>query len=86
MKKGCTGECLTPKEKRELMGRYVTNQKVKHDIDYRLEQMASLEATLGIDSTKSEISKIRKKQDVLLKQIKDIDPVKYKSLAPLHIN
>lgn len=86
MKKGCTGECLTPKEKRELMGRYMTNQKVKHNIDHRLEQMASLESTLGIDSTKSEISKIRKLQDKLLLEIKDIDPIKYKSLAPLHLD
>ena len=79
-------ETLTQKEKRELMGRYVTNQKVQHDIDTKLMAIASLECTLGIDSTQAEVKKVKKEQNKILLEIKKLDPVKYKRLVPQDLN
>ena len=79
-------ESLTQKEKRELIGRYVTNQKVQHDIDTMLESIASLECTLGIDSSQKEINYVKKEQKRILLEIKKLDPIKYKRLVDADIS
>lgn len=72
----------TQKEKRELLGRYLTNKKIKISIDKLLRQMATLESTLGNDSTKKDVTTIRKEQKQILNKIKKLDPIKAKRIYP----
>ena len=46
---------LNRNEKRELLGTYHTNKKIKNQIDNLMHQMAIIECNLGIDSTLKEI-------------------------------
>lgn len=69
------------KDIRDNYGKYFTNKQVKNIIDKRLHEMAALESTLGIDSTDKERRKVRVRQSVLLKEIKEIDEVTFKRLS-----
>lgn len=69
------------KDIRDNYGKYFTNKQVKNIIDKRLHEMAALESTLGIDSTDKERQKVRKRQSVLLKEIKEIDEITFKRLS-----
>lgn len=69
------------KDIRDNYGKYFTNKQVKNIIDKRLHEMAALESTLGIDSTDKERQKVRVRQSVLLKEIKEIDEVTFKRLS-----
>lgn len=69
------------KDIRDNYGKYFTNKQVKDIIDKRLHEMAALESTLGIDSTDKERQKVRKRQSMLLKEIKEIDEVTFKRLS-----
>ena len=69
------------KDIRDNYGKYFTNKQVKDIIDRRLHEMAALESTLGIDSTDKERDKVRNRQSVLLKEIKEIDEVTFKRLS-----
>ena len=69
------------KDIRDNYGKYFTNKQVKDIIDKRLHEMAALESTLGIDSTDKERQKVRNRQSVLLKEIKEIDEVTFKRLS-----
>tara|TARA_R100000278_G_scaffold58742_1_gene48230 strand:+ start:354 stop:638 length:285 start_codon:yes stop_codon:yes gene_type:complete len=69
------------KDIRDNYGKYFTNKQVKDIIDKRLHEMAALESTLGIDSTDKERNKVRNRQSVLLKEIKEIDEVTFKRLS-----
>lgn len=69
------------KDIRDNYGKYFTNKQVKDIVDKRLHEMAALESTLGSDSTDSEKAKVRERQDVLLKEIKEIDEVTFKRLS-----
>jgi ribosomal protein S2 len=58
----------------EHLSRYYTNKSIRERIDKLLEKHSSLEATLGTDSTRKEISNVTRQQVELEKKIKEIDP------------
>lgn len=64
----------------EHLSRYYTNNSIRERIDKLLEKHASLEATLGIDSTRKEISKVTREQVELEKKIKEIDSEYWESV------
>lgn len=55
------------------LSKYYTNKSIREKIDKLLEKHASLEATLGTDSTRKEISNVTRQQVELEKKIKEID-------------
>jgi|TARA_R100001530_G_scaffold62078_2_gene44713 hypothetical protein len=71
-------------EKKELLGTYVTNKRIKSQIDNLMHQMAVLECNTGIDTTEKERKQTLKEQLVLLKKIKELDPVKYDVLKKVY--
>jgi alanine racemase len=71
---------LNRNEKRELLGTYHTNKKIKMQVDNLMHQMAIIECNLGIDSTLKEIGLAKKKQLELLKKIKSLDQIKFEIL------
>jgi hypothetical protein len=64
------------------MSKYTEDQEVRAKIDKELAAMASLEATLGLDSTVSEFKAVKKKHKEHLKVIKDLDKEFYDSITP----
>ena len=71
---------LNRNEKRELLGTYHTNKKIKNQIDNLMHQMAVIECNLGVDSTIKEKSSAKKQQLELLKKIKSLDEIKFNIL------
>lgn len=69
------------KDLRDNYGKYFTNKNVKHQIDVRLEKMASLECNTGVDSTPSEFKKAKIEKKKLLLEIKKIDLKTYERLS-----
>lgn len=59
---------------------YYTDPATRLKIDDLLRKNASLEASLGIDSTQKEQSKIKAKQDVIFDNIKSLDKEFYKTI------
>jgi hypothetical protein len=57
----------------EHLPRYYTNKSIRERIDSLLKKHSSLEATLGIDSSRKEIGNVTRKQLELEKKIKEID-------------
>lgn len=55
-------------------GSYHQDTEIRSAIDYLLEQNASLQSQLGIDSSEEEKSIIKSKTDNVMAQIKKIDP------------
>jgi hypothetical protein len=70
-------EELSKHETRIYYGAYQSNKLIKSKIDAIMQKMASIECTLGIDSTEEERSKAKQKQLVLLSKIKELDELKY---------
>ena len=68
---------LTAHEKRTLYGTYHTNKRIKMQIDKLMHQMAILECNTGIDTTEKERKQTIKEQMILLKKLKELDPIKY---------
>ena len=52
---------------------YETNKTTRKRVDKRLKEIASIQANLGNDSTKTEIEQAKKEQRVLWSEIKEID-------------
>jgi ribosomal protein S2 len=57
----------------EHLPKYFTNKSVREKIDKLLKEHASLEATLGTDSTRKEVGNVVRAQIKLEKKIKTID-------------
>lgn len=60
---------------------YYTTIRVRNAIDNLLAENAALEASLGKDSTKKELMKIKVKQDRLFGRIKKLDEEFYKIIV-----
>lgn len=58
---------------------YYTNKKLRAKIDVRLDKIASLNATLGSDSTITEYKRVKKQIHPLELEIKDMDHEFWKS-------
>ena len=71
-------------EQKEILGTYVTNKRIKSQIDNLMHQMAVLECNTGIDTTEKERKQTLKEQRILLKKIKELDPVKYDILKKVY--
>lgn len=61
---------------------YYTNKNDKRRIDIHLKAMASLNASLGTDSTQKERDKVTMKIAKRGEMIKNIDPDYYKEIEP----
>lgn len=64
----------------DFLPKYYTNKTVRTKIDKLLQQHASLEATLGKDSSRKEVGNVVRSQMELEKQIKKIDLDYWKSV------
>ena len=71
---------LNRNEKRELLGTYHTNKKIKNQIANIMHQMAVIECNLGVDSTIKEKSSSKNQQLEILKKIKSLDEIKFNIL------
>jgi hypothetical protein len=71
-------------EQKEILGTYVTNKRIKSQIDNLMHQMAVLECNTGIDTTEKERKQTLKEQRILLKKIKELDVVKYDILKKVY--
>lgn len=61
---------------------YETNPEIKIKIDFYLEELAKLEASLGTDSTSNEIQNINIAKQPLMQKIKELDSAFYLTIAP----
>jgi hypothetical protein len=61
---------------------YETNLELREKIDFYLESLAKLEATLGTDSTKEEIQKVNTEKQSIMQKIKELDSAFYLTIAP----
>ena len=57
----------------DFLSKYYTNKSVREKIDKLLQKHASLEATLGTDSSRKEVGNVVRSQMALEKKIKSID-------------
>lgn len=57
----------------DFLPKYYTNKSVREKIDKLLQKHASLEATLGTDSSRKEVGNVVRSQMALEKKIKNID-------------
>tara|TARA_R100001440_G_scaffold10997_1_gene19826 strand:- start:72 stop:356 length:285 start_codon:yes stop_codon:yes gene_type:complete len=69
------------KDIRDNYGKYFTNKHIKDIVDRRLHEMAALESTLGSDSTEEEKELVKKRQVILMDEIKEIDEITFKRLS-----
>jgi len=64
------------------MGAYKNDEIVRKEIDKLLSKIASIEANLGIDSTKQQFTKAKSKQNDLIEKIKVLDIEFYDVINP----
>jgi len=64
------------------MGKYQEDEVIRKQIDRLLEKIAKVECNLGADSTKSEWTKAKSKQQDYLEKIKLLDEEFYIVLCP----
>ena len=64
----------------DFLPKYYTNKSVREKIDKLLQKHASLEATLGTDSSRKEVGNVVRSQMALEKKIKNIDLDYWKSV------
>lgn len=73
---------MTPIAEDPRTWNYYTTPEIKKQIDFNLEDMASLESNKGIDSTEEEKSAINKLMNDCLSRIKDLDIFFWNRLCP----